>query len=201
MMITTTRRFTLDEYHRLIDIGFFHEDERIELIRGELVQMVAKGTAHTTCCSNLLEELPKLVANKAKLRCQDPITLPSGSEPEPDFAIVKTTDDNYLSGHPQPRDILLVIEIADSSIDYDQDVKIPLYAEAGISDYWIFNLPDNHLETYSEPYQTQSGTFGYSIKRILLPNQLVNLPNLIDSTLDLSKVFPRYLFKNKRNNG
>ncbi len=200
-MITTTRRFTLDEYHRLIDIGFFHEDERIELIRGELVQMVAKGTAHTTCCSNLLEELPKLVANKAKLRCQDPITLLLGSEPEPDFAIVKTTDDNYLSGHPQPRDILLVIEIADSSIDYDQDVKIPLYAEAGISDYWIFNLPDRYLETYSEPYQTQSGTFGYSIKRILLPNQLVSLPNLIDLTLDLSKVFPRYLFKNKINNG
>lgn len=191
MSLTTTRHFTLDEYHRLIDIGFFHEDERIELIRGELVQMVAKGTAHTTCCSNLIEELPKLVANKAKLRCQDPITLPSGSEPEPDLVIVKTTDDNYLSGHPQPRDILLVIEIADSSIKYDQDVKIPLYAEAGISDYWIFNLPDNYLETYSEPYQAPVGTFGYSVKRILLPNQLVRLPNLLDSTLDLSKVFPR----------
>jgi Uma2 family endonuclease len=191
MSLTTTRRFTLEEYHRLIDIGFFNEDERIELIRGELVQMVAKGTAHTTCCSNLIEELPKLVANKAKLRCQDPITLPSGSEPEPDLVIVRAMDDNYLSGHPQPRDILLLIEIADSSIKYDQDVKIPLYAEAGISYYWIFNLLDNHLETYSEPYQTQSGSFGYSIKQILLPNQLVNLPNSIDSILDLSKVFPR----------
>ncbi len=191
MITTTTRRFTLNEYHRLIDIGFFHEDERIELIHGELVQMVAKGTAHTTCCRNLIEELPKLVANKAKLRCQDPITLPSGSEPEPDLVIVKIMDDNYLSGHPQPRDILLVIEIADSSIKYDQDVKIPLYAEAGISDYWIFNLPDNHLETYSEPYQTQSGTFGYRIKRIFLSNQLVSLLILINSTLDLSKVFPR----------
>lgn len=191
MSLTTTRRFTIDKYHRLIDIGFFHEDERIELIRGELVQLVAKGTAHTTCCSNLIEELPKLVANKAKLRCQDPITLPSVSEPEADLVIVKSTDDNYLSGHPQPRDILLLIEIADSSIKYDQDVKIPLYAEAGISDYWIFNLPDNYLETYSEPYQTPSGSFGYSIMRILLPNQLINLPNLIDSILDLSKVFPR----------
>jgi Uma2 family endonuclease len=191
MSLTTTRRFTIDEYHRLIDIGFFHEDERIELIRGELVQMVAKGTAHTACCSNLIEELPKLVANQAKLRCQDPITLPLGSEPEPDLVIVKPMDDNYLSGHPQPRNILLVIEIADSSIKYDQDVKIPLYAEAGISDYWIFNLPDNYLETYCEPYQTPSESFGHSIKRILLPNQLVSLPNLIDSVLDLSKVFPR----------
>lgn len=190
MTLTTTRRFTLDEYHRLIEIGFFHEDERVELIRGELVKMVAKGTAHTTCCSNLLEELLKLVAGKAKLRCQDPITLPSGSEPEPDFVIVKIKDDNYLSGHPQPQDILLVIEIADSSIDYDQEVKAPLYAEAGISDYWIFNLADNYLETYCEPFQKREGGYGYSNKRIILPNQSVNLPNFPGLSLDLSKVFP-----------
>ena len=123
MTITTTRRFTLEEYHRLTEIGFFHEDERVELIRGELMQMAAKGTAHSTCSSNLLRELAKLVAERAELRCQDPITLPSGSEPEPDFAIVYSTTDNYLSAHPTPKDILLVIEIADSSLNYDQEIK------------------------------------------------------------------------------
>lgn len=128
-----TRRFTLDEYHHLIEIGFFHEDERVELIRGELVQMAAKGTPHTVCCSNLIRELAPLVAGKAELRCQDPITLPSGSEPEPDFAIARLAPDHYLSGHPTPEELFLVVEIADSSLDYDRDVKMPLYAEAGIS--------------------------------------------------------------------
>ncbi|WP_315791990.1 Uma2 family endonuclease [Fischerella sp. JS2] len=187
---TTTRRFTLDEYHRLIELGFFHEDERVELIRGELVQMVAKGTAHTTCCSNLIRELAQLVAGKAELRCQDPITLPSDSEPEPDFAIVRSTPDNYLSAHPTPADIFLVIEIADSSLDYDRDVKMPLYAEAEISHYWIFNVVTNQLEAYSEPYKDSQNNFGYRFKRIFLANQSVELSIASPPLLDLSAVFP-----------
>lgn len=189
MNITTTRSFTLDEYHRLIEIGFFDEDERIELIRGEIIKMAAKGTPHTTCCSNLIRELVPLIAGQADLRCQDPITLPSSSEPEPDFAIVQQRADNYLSAHPTPPDIILLIEIAASSLAYDQEVKIPLYAEAGITNYWIFNLVANHLETYSEPYQAILGN-GYSLKRIFLPHQSVNLPNLSNLSLNLSQVFP-----------
>ncbi|BAY30782.1 hypothetical protein NIES2107_26300 [Nostoc carneum NIES-2107] len=187
----TTRRFTVNEYHRLIELGFFHEDERVELIRGELVQMIAKGTAHTTCCRNLIRELGKLVAGKAELQCQDPINLPSGSEPEPDFAIVRSTADNYLSAHPTPPDIFLVIEIADSSLDYDRNVKMPLYAEAEIPHYWIFNLVAKQLEAYSEPYQDSQGNFGYRFKRIFLANQSVELPLPLSPTLDLAAVFPR----------
>ncbi len=190
MTLTTAKRFSLDEYHRLAELGFFHEDDRVELIRGEIIQMAAKGTPHTTCCSNLLEELAILVAGKAKVRCQDPIILPSSSEPEPDFVIVRLRTDNYLSAHPTPLDILLVIEIADSTLKYDQETKLPLYAEAGISDYWIFNLVKNQLETYTEPYQDSQGNFGYSVKRIVLPNQAIALPYFPDLSLDLSKVFP-----------
>ena len=190
MTLTTAKRFSLDEYHRLAELGFFHEDDRVELIRGEIIQMAAKGTPHTTCCSNLLEELAILVAGKAKVRCQDPIILPSSSEPEPDFVIVRLRTDNYLSAHPTPLDILLVIEIADSTLKYDQETKLPLYAEAGISDYWIFNLVKNYLETYSEPYQDSQGNFGYTVKRIVLPNQAIALPYFPDLSLDLSKVFP-----------
>ena len=185
-MITTAKRFTIDEYHRLADLGFFGEDDRVELIRGEIMQMAAKGTAHTTCCRNLLREL----AGQAELQCQDPIILSSNSEPEPDFAILRTRADNYLSAHPNPSDVLLVIEIADSSLSYDQEVKLLLYAEAGISDYWIFNLVENHLETYSEPYQELQGSFGYSVKRIFLPNQAIDLPCFSNLSLDLSRVFP-----------
>lgn len=189
-MITTAKRFTIEEYHRLAELGFFHEDDRIELIRGEIIQMAAKGTPHTTCCSNLLEELAGLLRGRAKLRCQDPITLPSKSEPEPDFAILRIRADNYLSAHPTPADVLLLIEIADSTLKYDQETKLSLYAEARISDYWLFNLVNNYLEAYSEPYQDLQGNFGYSVKHIILPNQTIVLPCFTDLSLDLSKVFP-----------
>ncbi|WP_026733424.1 Uma2 family endonuclease [Fischerella sp. PCC 9605] len=190
MSIAQAKRFTLAEYHRLAELGFFHEDDRIELINGEIIQMVAKGKAHETCLRNLLRELPRLVGDRATLQSQAPITLPPNSEPEPDFAIVKNRNDNYLSGHPEPTDVLLVIEVADSSLDYDRDVKMPLYAQAGISDYWIFNLGDNYLEYYSQPYQNHQGKYGYLNKRIVLSNQVISLPFFPDLSLDLSRIFP-----------
>jgi Uma2 family endonuclease len=189
MNLTSAKRFTIDEYHRLADLGFLTEDDRVELIRGEIMQMAAKGTPHTNCCRDLLEELAGLLAGRAKLQCQDPIVLPSNSEPEPDFAILKKRADNYRFALPKADDVLLVIEIADSTLKYDQEVKAPLYAEAGIPDYWIFNLVKNYLETYSEPYQELQGSFGYSVKRIVLPNKAISLPCFPDLSLDLSKVF------------
>lgn len=190
MTHTAAKRFTIEEYHRLADLGFFGEDDRIELIRGEIIQMAAKGTPHTNCCRDLLEELVILLAGRAKVQCQDPIVLPSNSEPEPDFAILRLRDDNYRFALPTVSDILFVIEIADSTLKYDQEVKVPLYAEAGISDYWLFNLVENHLEAYSEPYQDLQGKFGYSFKRIIVPGRVVSLPCFPELNLDLSKVFP-----------
>lgn len=190
MTLTTAKRFTLEEYHRLTELGFLTENDRVELIRGEIMQMAAKGTPHTNCCRDLLEELAGLLAGRAKLQCQDPIVLPSNSEPEPDFAILRKRADNYRFALPNADDVLLVIEIADSTLKYDREVKLPLYAEAGISDYWIFNLVKNQLETYSEPFQELQGSFGYSMKRIVLPNKAIALPGFPDLSLDLSKVFP-----------
>ncbi|MEH2294290.1 Uma2 family endonuclease [Nostoc sp.] len=190
MSIAQAKRFTLDEYHRLGELGFFHEDDHIELINGEIIEMASKGTAHETCLRNLWKQLPKLVGDRATLQSQAPITLPPNSEPEPDFAIVQNRDDNYLSSHPKPADVLLVMEVSDSSLAYDQDVKIPLYAQAGIADFWIFNLFDNYLEFYSEPYQDNPGKYGYLNKRIVLSNQVINFPFLPDSSIDLAKVFP-----------
>ncbi|WP_250122097.1 Uma2 family endonuclease [Chroococcidiopsis sp. CCMEE 29] len=192
MTIITAKRFTLEEYHRLADLGFFSEDDRVELIRGEIIQMAAKGTAHTNCCRNLLRELAALIAGQAELQCQDPITLPSNSEPEPDFVILRQRDDNYRYALPNPSDVLLIIEIANSTLKYDQEVKLPLYAEAGISDYWLFNLVENHLEAYSEPYQELQGTFGYRVKRIFLLNEVVTFICFPDLSLDLSRVFPKF---------
>jgi Uma2 family endonuclease len=192
MTTIQVKSFTLEEYHQLTEIGFLKEDDHIQLINGELIEMVSKGRSHETCLRNLLRELPKVIKDRATLQSQAPISIPPKSEPEPDFAIIKNRDDNYLSSHPEGSDILLIIEVADSSIDYDQKVKIPLYAKAGIVDYWIFNLLDNCLECYSEPYQNKQSEFGYSSKRIVLPNQVISLPCFPDLQLDLSKIFPVY---------
>jgi Uma2 family endonuclease len=85
---------------------------------------------------------------------------------------------------------LLIIEVANSSLSYDQEIKLPLYAEAGISHYWIFNLIEHLLTVYREPYQTSQGKHGYGIKHTILPDQASALPSLSNSLLDLSKIFP-----------
>ncbi|BBD70059.1 MULTISPECIES: Uma2 family endonuclease [Nostoc] len=191
MNVVTPKRFTIDEYHRLIELEFLKESDRIELIRGELIQMVAKGTPHTVCGSILCRQLDRLLGDRAVIRGQDPITLPSQSEPEPDVAVARGKDEDYLAHHPYPEDIFLVIEISDSTLDYDQTTKLKIYAEAAISDYWIVNLNVRQLERYSQPYQNAQGEFNYLSKQISLPHQSVAIPGFEDVLLDLNRVFPK----------
>ena len=190
MNVPTLKRFTIEEYHRLTESGFFQGDDRIELIQGQLIHMAAKGTAHSVCSTRLNRQLMKLLGDRATLRGQEPLTLPNDGEPEPDCAIVRNRADDYLLAHPSPEDVLLVIEISDSSLTYDQETKLKLYAEDGIQDYWIFNLVNMILEMYSEPYQKSESEFGYRMKRIALPDETVALPHFADLGLDLSIVFP-----------
>ncbi|MEG3922852.1 Uma2 family endonuclease [Microcoleus sp. POL10_C6] len=190
MTAVTAKRFSIAEYHRLGELGFFAPDERVELIRGEIIIMAAKGRLHSVCNSLLLEELVILLARRARLRVQEPIILSDDSEPEPDVVIARNRADRYLSSHPQPADILLVIEVSDSTLKYDRTTKLSLYAETGISNYWIFNLVDNQLEMHSEPYQKQNGSYSYQLQRVVLPNQTVIIPGFPELSLDLSSVFP-----------
>lgn len=190
MTLATAKRFTIEEYHRLIELGFFPEGDRTELIQGQIIEKVAKGKPHAVCCMNLNKQLIVRLSGQAIIRCQDPITLLPHSEAEPDFTLVRNREDNYLSHHPMPDDILLVIEIADSSLDYDRQVKLPLYAEAGISDYWIVNLLEKQLEIYTTPYQKSTGTFDYRQKQVKLPNETVSIPGFEGLILDLNRVFP-----------
>jgi Uma2 family endonuclease len=189
MTLATAKRFTITEYHRLADLDFFTEDDRVELIKGEIIKMAAKGKAHSVCNTRLYRELFKLLEEKATIRGQEPIII-NDSEPELDLTIVKNTPDDYFLNHPTPSDIFLIIEVADSSLKYDQEIKLSLYAEADISDYWIFNLVNYYLECYSDPYQDLQGKFGYRHKSIILPNESVKLPSFPELILDLTKVFP-----------
>lgn len=190
MNVVTPKRFTIDEYHQLIELGFLTEGARIELIRGELIQMTAKGTPHTVCSSILCRQLDRLLGDRVVIRGQDPITLLNDSEPEPDVIIAQGRDEDYLAHHPYPQDILLVVEISDSTLTYDQTTKLKLYAEAGILDYWIVNLNARQLECYNQPYENAQGEFNYLSKQISLPNQSVAIPRFEDILLDLSRIFP-----------
>lgn len=189
MTSVTTKRFSIAEYHHLEELEFFAPDERVELIRGEIIKMAAKGRFDSECNTLLVEELIILLARRARLRVQEPIILSDDSEPEPDLVIARRSD-NYVSPHPLAADILLVIEVSDSTLKYDRRTKLSLYAESGISDYWIFNLVDIQLEMHSEPYQKQRGGFDYRVKRVVLPNEVVVIPGFPDLSLDLSAVFP-----------
>ncbi|MGF1673725.1 MAG: Uma2 family endonuclease [Rivularia sp. (in: cyanobacteria)] len=188
-MIVTPKRFTIDEYHRLIELGFLTEGDSIELIRGELIQMAAKGTFHSVCSSILCRQLDRLLGDKAVIRGQDPITLLNNSEPEPDIVIARGKDEDYLAHHPYAEDILLLIEISDSTLDYDQTTKLAVYAEAGITNYWIVNLQVRQLECYSQPYQNAQGKFDYLSKQIFLSNDSVSIPEFENTLLQLNRIF------------
>jgi len=191
-MVATTRKklFTIDEYHRLVDLGFFTENDRIELIRGEIVEMAPKRTPHSVCNSLLWKQLYELVGKQAEIRVQEPITLSSSSEPEPDVVIAKKKDDNYLTAHPTVEDIILVIEISDSTLKYDREIKLSLYAEAGINNYWIINLVDRNLEVYINPFSNDKNQFGYRNKSIILPSEEIDIPGFSDITFELITIFP-----------
>ncbi|QKD81924.1 Uma2 family endonuclease [Thermoleptolyngbya sichuanensis A183] len=183
-------RFTVQDYHRLVELGLLGEDDHIELIRGELIQMAARGTAHETCITRLLRVLPELVGDRATLRCQSPITLSFDGEPEPDFSIVQNREDDYESAHPTPAETLLVMEVADSSLEYDRTVKLSLYAEAGIRDYWLFNVVDRYLEAYSQPAEVAPGQFGYLHRQIVTAQAAIALPPFPEQVLSLDCIFP-----------
>lgn len=190
-MVTTTRReFTVDEYHRLIDWGFFVENERVELVRGEIIRMSPKRTPHSVCNYLLLKTLTILLGDRAIVRGQEPIFIPPNSEPEPDLVIAIAKDDNYLSSHPTPSEILAIIEISDSTLQYDRETKLALYAEAAINHYWIFNLGDRHLEVYTQPFSNNKDRFAYRSKQIVLSDETIAIPNFDNLDLDLAKVFP-----------
>jgi Uma2 family endonuclease len=190
MAAVTAKRFSIAEYHRLAELGFFESDNRFELIRGEIIKMAAKGRLHSVCNTLLVEELIILLARRARVRVQEPIILPTDSEPEPDVVIARSRSDNYVSSHPESADVLLVIEVSDSTLKYDRKTKLSLYAESAIADYWIFNLVDIQLEMHSEPYQKPRGGFDYRVKRVVLPNEVVVIPGFPELSLDLSAVFP-----------
>jgi Uma2 family endonuclease len=152
-------RFTADEYHRMIAADFFGREDRVELINGELIMTPPTGPGHAAHSRSLREKIEARLPRQFLLCVDDPITLPPDSEPQPDFSIVRRRADFYKSGHPQPADVLLIIEIAKSSLEFDMETKALIYGRSGIREYWVLNIVAKCLHVFTDPtkhgYRTQ----------------------------------------------
>ena len=184
-------RMKVEHYHKLIEEGAFLPHNDVELIHGVVIKKMSKNPPHSKANQRLLLLFIQLLSIRQGwfFMVQDPITL-TDSEPEPDLAIARGTPDDYV-GHPGPHDVGLVIEVADSSLDYDKVVKHQLYAFAGINEYWIVNLPDQQLEVYTNPYRTPTGA-SYRQKTVYLAGDEVGV--VLDGDefgrIQVSDIFP-----------
>ncbi len=143
--------FTVAEYERMGEAGIFSADDRLELIEGEIVEMLPIGSRHAACVKRLSAFLNRRLSQAVIISVQDPIVLNDYSEPQPDVALLKQRDDFYENAHPEADDVLLVIEVADTTLEYDRQIKVPLYARSGVPEVWVVNLVDERIETFARP--------------------------------------------------
>jgi Uma2 family endonuclease len=151
MQAPRRHRLCVDDYYRMAEVGILRPDERVELIEGEIIDVPPPGSLHAGTVDELAEALRAAVGRKALLRVQSPIRLNEYSEPQPDLALLRPRADYYKSAHPGPADVLLIVEVAQSSLAYDRDVKLPLYARHGVPEVWLLDLEHDRLIRHRGP--------------------------------------------------
>ncbi len=157
-VLPARHRLTVDDYHRMGEAGIFAEGERVELIDGDIIDMAPIGQGHAAMVGGLAEALFVACAGRATVWPQNPVRLDRSSEPQPDLAVLRRRADFYATGErPGPSDVLLLVEVADSSLRFDRTVKLPLYARAGIAEVWIVDLKRRALDCHREP---EAGGYG-----------------------------------------
>jgi Uma2 family endonuclease len=144
------RLLTVDEYHRMGEAGILTDDDRVELIEGELVAMAPIGSEHIAATNALTHLLVLAVGDHGIVSVGNPVRLTRHSEPQPDFSVLKHRD-GYRKTLPRPEDTMLAVEVANTSLDYDRKVKLALYARGGIPEVWIVNLAAEEVEVYRSP--------------------------------------------------
>ena len=145
------RRFTVDEYHRMAEVGIFHPDERVELIEGEIVQMAPIGPRHAGCVINVNRLFVTRLGDRAVVSPQNPVVIQPRSEPQPDLLLLRRRAVSYSREHPTPEDVLLAVEVAETTVRFDRLVKSRLYARAGIAEFWLFLTNEAVVEVYRGP--------------------------------------------------
>lgn len=165
--------FTTAEYHQMIEAGVFNEDDRIELIEGEFYEMSPIGPRHAAAVNRLTRVLSIQLSDSAIVSVQNPVELSLHSEPQPDITVLKWRDDFYSQSHPQPSDVLIAIEVSDTTQDRDRGFKIPVYARAGLAEAWLIDLFNDCIEIY---YQPANGK--YQDKKIVNRGQAIVSPSV-----------------------
>ncbi len=178
-------RFDVRSFHAMIEAGILGEDERVELIEGEVIEMSPINPQHVAVVAALTEFLLVPLVGKAFVTAQSPFTLSEQSEPQPDLILARYRADRYRHAHPTSPDILLVIEVSQTSLRYDRARKVRLYGAAGLPEYWIVNLVDNTLEVYRQP-----AADGYSLLQKFRPGDAVSPLAFPDVSLDVAAILP-----------
>jgi len=178
------RLFTAAEYHQMARAGILRDGEPVELIDGEIVQMAPIGHRHWVCVTRASVQFIRSFGDKALVSNQGPLRLDDWTEPDPDIVVFKPREDFYAESRPAPADVLFIVEVADSSLAYDRQVKLSRYAKAGIQEYWIEDLNNDVLlvfrypseETYSTLLELRSGD---SISPLAFPNVTFKIADLL----------------------
>ncbi len=178
------RKITVKEYDQMYEAGIFQPDERLELINGEIIKMPPMNAPHIAYVAILTELLVKKLAQRAIIFTQLPIVLNDDSEPEPDISVLKWKKDRYFSAKPTACEVYLLIEVASTSLMYDREVKLPLYARARIPEVWILKVQDQQLEVYRHPKENT-----YTEQRLLQPSDKIAPLAFPDIELTLSDIF------------
>jgi Uma2 family endonuclease len=173
------------------ELGILPSTARVELLNGEILEISPINSPHAGCVNRLNALLHRLFGAEAVVSIQNPLRLDDFSEPEPDAMLLQPAEDFYAERHPQPADVLLLIEVAESSLDTDRELKGPQYARAGIAHYWIVNLPERCIEVYGEP---AAGL--YCAKRVCLPGETIEVPPF-GAAVPVAEVLPNRAFGDK----
>jgi Uma2 family endonuclease len=186
MAVELNRRlFSVHDYYRMAEAGILRDDDRVELVQGEIVQMPPIGSAHASVVARLIALVHgQLQPRQVHISVQSPIRLDDYSEPQPDFALVRFRGDFYSSAHPGPSDVLFLVEVSDSTIAYDRRIKLPLYASARIAEVWIIDLSANAIEVYRQPseseYRSQTvARTGEIISPLLVPELALTVADIL----------------------
>ncbi len=144
-------QLTVGEYYRMAEVGLLRPDARTELIEGEVIDMAAIGTRHASTVTRLMRLFELTAAERAVVSVQNPLRLGDRSEPEPDLMLLVPREDFYASAHPVPADVWLLVEVSDTTLRYDTEIKLPLYAQHGVPEVWVFDLENAVLRRYRQP--------------------------------------------------
>lgn len=177
------RLFNVDEYYAMARAGILDEDDRVELIEGEIVRMTPIGSRHAACVDRLTRILSGFAGPDEIVRVQNPVRLGDLSEPEPDLALLKGRDDFYARRHPGPEDVLLIVEVAETSLEFDLGRKLPLYATSGVPEVWIVDLDGDRIEAHHGPAQE-----GYRERRIRTRGETLQSAGLTELKVAVDEV-------------